>query len=72
MAKKPRNISKLLTAPQAGAIVYGLRLLQNGLRQGCIAPNDRDVVGALTSQGQHPGLTIDEIESLLAEAFGIH
>lgn len=65
------DLAKILPAKQSDAIIAGLRLLQASLKERLVTPNDGDIGDILTSSGEHEGLTVDEIDVMLAESFGI-
>lgn len=65
------DMAKILPAKHADAIITGLRLLQTSLKDGLVIPNDGDIGDILTNCGDHEGPTIDEIDALLANSFGV-
>jgi len=65
------DLAKILPAKHADAIIAGLRLLQTSLKDRLVIPNDGDIGDILTNSGDHEGLTVDEIDALLAESFGV-
>jgi hypothetical protein len=62
-----------LEAREYDAVLAGLRLLSAQLRGGHVAPDDGDIGSILTADGDHFGLTADQIDDMGdAMQFGRH
>jgi hypothetical protein len=53
-----------LSSPQFDAIVAALRYLAREMERNHVSPNDGDIGNILTNDGEHAGLSIEQIDAL--------